>query len=81
MDEKQPASKITAGAVVHGGTIMAILSSFYGGDYFDHQVKRRRIPLSIKAEPGKKPKLQGVENIMGESNVLYHSIAFFLGFC
>ena len=26
MDEKQPASKITAGAVVHGGTIMAILS-------------------------------------------------------
>ncbi len=28
MDEKQPASKITAGAVVHGGTIMAILSSF-----------------------------------------------------
>ena len=26
-------------AVVHGGTIMALLSSFYGGEYFDYQVK------------------------------------------
>ncbi len=25
--------------VVHGGTIMALLSSFYGGEYFDYQVK------------------------------------------
>lgn len=24
--------------VVHGGTIMALLSTFYGGDYFDYQV-------------------------------------------
>lgn len=27
------------GIVIHGGTIMAILSSFYGGEYFDYQVK------------------------------------------
>ena len=25
-------------AVVHGGTIMAVLSEFYGGEYFDYQV-------------------------------------------
>lgn len=26
-------------AVVHGGTIMALLSAFHGGEYFDYQVK------------------------------------------
>ena len=29
---------VVAGAVVHGGTIMALLSRFGGGDYFDYQV-------------------------------------------
>ena len=67
MDEKQPASKITAGAVVHGGTIMAILSSFYGGDYFDHQVKNGDGYRCLLSGTRKQPKLQGVENIMGES--------------
>lgn len=28
----------TVGIVAHGGTIMALLSSFYGGDYFDYQI-------------------------------------------
>lgn len=28
-----------AGAVVHGGTIMALLSRYGAGDYFDHQVE------------------------------------------
>ena len=26
------------GLIIHGGTIMALLSSFYGGDYFDYQI-------------------------------------------
>lgn len=26
------------GCILHGGTIMALLSMFYGGDYFDHQI-------------------------------------------
>ena len=26
-------------AIVHGGTIMSVLSSLCGGDYFDYQVK------------------------------------------
>lgn len=67
MDEKQPSSKITAGAVVHGGTIMAILSSFYGGDYFDHQVKNGGGYRCLLSGTREQPKLQGVENIMGES--------------
>lgn len=29
---------VTVGAVVHGGTIMALLSSYCGGEYFDYQV-------------------------------------------
>lgn len=29
----------TIGIVVHGGTIMALLSRYYGGAYFDYQVK------------------------------------------
>ena len=36
--EKYPDSGVNVGAIVHGGTIMAILSRFYGGDYFDYQV-------------------------------------------
>lgn len=29
---------LTLGLIVHGGIIMALLSIFYGGDYFDYQV-------------------------------------------
>ena len=29
---------ITVGLLVHGGTIMSIMSHFCGGDYFDYQV-------------------------------------------
>lgn len=32
----------TIGIVAHGGTIMAILSGFCGGEYFDYQVKNGR---------------------------------------
>ena len=28
----------TIATIVHGGTIMALLSKYYGGDYFDYQV-------------------------------------------
>lgn len=36
--EMRKEEKKTAGAVVHGGTIMALLSRYYGGEYFDYQV-------------------------------------------
>lgn len=35
----QSKETLTIGLVVHGGTIMSLLSEFYGGDYFDYQVK------------------------------------------
>ena len=34
--EKEP---MTAVLIVHGGTIMSVLSSYGGGGYFDYQVK------------------------------------------
>ena len=33
---------VKIGCVVHGGTIMALLSTFYGGEYFDYQVNNGR---------------------------------------
>ena len=40
-DERQK-QMITVGMIVHGGTIMSLLSSFYGGEYFDYQVANGR---------------------------------------
>lgn len=37
--EKDAKQSKTIGMIVHGGTIMALLSCHYGGDYFDYQVK------------------------------------------
>ena len=37
MDEKKDQIKLV-GIVVHGGTIMSLLSRYYGGEYFDYQV-------------------------------------------
>lgn len=39
MDDIRKAAESSAAAVVHGGTIMAVLSSLTGGEYFDFQVK------------------------------------------
>lgn len=36
--ERKKGIPVTAGLVVHGGTIMALLSSYAKGDYFDYQV-------------------------------------------
>ena len=36
--EEHPDKEGKVAAVVHGGTIMSILSGFYGGDYFDYQI-------------------------------------------
>lgn len=35
---KDASYEVTVGAVVHGGTIMAILSEIHGGDYYDYQI-------------------------------------------
>lgn len=36
---EEPGFGITAGCIVHGGTIMSLLSRYGGGEYFDYQVK------------------------------------------
>ena len=36
--EEHPEKEGKVAAVVHGETIMSILSGFYGGDYFDYQI-------------------------------------------
>ena len=38
LQAKKSSKTNVIGAIVHGGTIMALLSRFYGGDYFDYQV-------------------------------------------
>lgn len=38
-ESRQRERALTAAAVVHGGTIMALLSHFCGGDYFSYQVR------------------------------------------
>lgn len=47
--ESLPAS---AAAVVHGGTVMALLSAFCGGDYFDYQCKNGEGYLCRLSFPG-----------------------------
>ncbi|MDE7133135.1 MAG: histidine phosphatase family protein [Lachnospiraceae bacterium] len=37
-DELRREESATAGIIVHGGTIMALLSKYCGGDYYDYQV-------------------------------------------
>lgn len=36
--EKNTAKPLTVACIVHGGTIMALLSHFCGGEYFDYQI-------------------------------------------
>lgn len=44
-------SEIRIAAVVHGGTIMAILSTLYGGDYYDYQISNgEAYRLALKLE-------------------------------
>lgn len=38
LEEKSGSNDIKIALIVHGGTIMSLLSSFYGGEYFDYQV-------------------------------------------
>ena len=38
LTEKDPCGEKTVAAIVHGGTIMSLLSKYSGGNYFDYQV-------------------------------------------
>ena len=46
-------STMTVGLISHGGTIMSLLSTFYGGEYFDYQVANgQRYICTLKEKQG-----------------------------
>ncbi len=54
---------VTVGLIVHGGTIMALLSSFCGGEYFDYQVANGKGYCCKMAWDGKNIRLDLLEKI------------------
>ena len=38
LQQQEPKEQIHAGLIVHGGTIMTLMSVYEGGGYFDYQV-------------------------------------------
>lgn len=63
--EKQPHKeqqrKLQIALIVHGGTIMALLSSFYGGEYFDYQTSNGRgYSCQLETAKDERPRLAGL---------------------
>ncbi len=54
---------ITVGLIVHGGTIMSLLSSFYGGEYFKYQIANGQGYLGALKEEGGYPKIAEIQKI------------------
>lgn len=42
---------LTIGCIVHGGTIMALLSQYLGGEYFDYQIPNGGIYMWVPSGP------------------------------
>ncbi len=62
--ETQREQEVTIAAVVHGGTIMALLSRFGGGDYYSYQCKNGegyRCKLRYAAGNGEKVLLEQIQ--------------------
>lgn len=51
------------GIIVHGGTIMALLSSYCSGDYFDYQVANARGYIGIMQDCSDRPKMVGLRSL------------------
>lgn len=58
---------LSLGIIGHGGSIMAILSSFYGGDYFDYQIANGDFFTCQLEVVGKNPKITKLKKT-GEMN-------------
>lgn len=52
---------LVVGMIVHGGTIMSLLSQYSGGDYFDYQVANGGGYLGVFKERGGAPAIVDVE--------------------
>ena len=59
----EPGQNKVAAAIVHGGTIMALLSSFYGGEYFDYQVKNGEGYICIVSINAKETRITSIKSI------------------
>lgn len=59
-------ANLTIGAIVHGGTIMALLSRFYGGEYFDYQVANGRGYICTLKGNMKVPQIAKLETLCDE---------------
>lgn len=53
----------TIGMIVHGGTIMSILSTYHGGDYFDYQIENGNGYITTVLIDDKKPKIVKIQKL------------------
>lgn len=56
----------TVGMIVHGGTIMALMSQYYGGEYYDYQVANGEGYICTLKGTMEKPRFAELEKIKGE---------------
>lgn len=62
-EEEAPKAAPTLGIIAHGGTIMALLSGFCGGDYFDYQVANGGGYVCTLEMQDAAPKITGPEKL------------------
>ena len=58
---------VTAGLIVHGGTIMALLSEYGGGDYFDYQVANGSGYTCVLKNPCGDPRISDIRPLRKET--------------
>lgn len=61
--QKDKKQEKNVGLIIHGGTIMALLRSFYGGGYFDHQAANGLGYSCRLACKGEKIRLEALERL------------------
>lgn len=61
--EREKKEGIKIGMVVHGGTIMALLSKYGKGDYFDYQTANGKGYICFVKNIATKPKIIKLEKI------------------
>ena len=62
-NQNQINSAMAAGLVIHGGTIMSLLSTFCGGEYFDYQVANGQGYICTLNETQEYPQMVDVQKI------------------
>lgn len=67
MENSQSCAELTIGMIVHGGTIMALLSSFAGGEYFDYQVANGNGYRGVLKVKEGRPEILEIEKLMIEN--------------